>query len=269
DRNLAGSSIQGSAVLLAGQIRQELQFDTRLLGLKPQSMVPLAEVRIAHESVRFFSDDSARGSGQFSQTVNEGDATIAIEQGLGGGWFVQAGPYGHLWHESPRTDHAAAGLQLKLGTGSHSDEPGFNSEVAWTTEYTRLVAVGTLRIRAAGFRFGGSARFGWGRDLPPQLTLPLGGSEGFPGVHYGELRGDREAMALAAVEHSIVRPVTVYLQGAAGQTANGGAAVPSGRWWVGGRVGLAVDTPLGPIRVDYGVTRDWRDLVTVRVGHWF
>jgi outer membrane protein assembly factor BamA len=32
---------------------------------------------------------------------------------------------------------------------------------------------------------------------------------------------------------------------------------------------VAVDTPLGPIRLDYGVTRDWRDLLTFRLGHWF
>ena len=269
DRDLAGTSIQGSAALLAGQIRQELMLDTRLLGLKPQSLVPLAQLRVAHESVRFFSNDSARGSGQFSQTVNEANLTLAVEQGLGGSWSVQAGPYGHLWHESPRTDHAAAGLEVKLGTASHADEPGFNAEWTWTTAYSRIVAVGTVATSAGGFQVGGSARFGWGKNLPPQLTLPLGGSEGFPGMHYAELRGDREAMALVFADHPILRPLTLYLEAAAGQSATGGEAIPMGHWWGGGRIGLAVDTPLGPIRLDYGVTRDWRDLITVRVGHWF
>lgn len=269
DRNLGGSSIQGSAILLLGQIRQELRLDTRLLGLKPRSLVPLAELRIAHESVRFFSDDSARGAGEFSQTVNEGHGMVGLEQGLGGGWYVAAGPFGHLWHESPVTDHAAAGLQFTLGTGSHADEPGFNAEGAWSTRYTRITVVGTALLRAGHFRFGGTARYGWGKDLPPQLTLPLGGSEGFPGMRYATLRGDREAMALAFVDHPILRPVTLYLEAGAGQSALGGPAIPVGTWWVGGRIGVAVDTPLGPIRFDYGVTRDWRDLLTFRLGHWF
>lgn len=269
DRNLAGSSIQGSAALVAGQIRQELQFDTRLLGIKPQSMVPLLALRVAHESVRFFNNDSARGAGQFSQTVNEADGVLAVEQGFGGGWFAELGPYGHIWHESPRSDHIAGGLRLRLGTGAHPDEPGFSSEVAWTSAYTRIAAAGIARVTAGRFRFGAGARFGWGRDLPPQLTFPLGGSEGFPGMHYAELRGDREAMALVFIDHPLIRPVSVYAQGAAGQSGTGGDPIPMGRWWVGGRIGLAVDSPIGPIRVDYGVTRDWRDLVTVRVGHTF
>jgi hypothetical protein len=269
DRNLGGSSVQGSATALVGQIRQELRLDTRLLGLKPRSLVPLAALFVAHESVRFFSDDSARGSGEFSQTVNEAHALLGLEQGLGAGWFAAAGPFGHLWHEGPATDHATAGVQFTLGTGSHADDPGFNGEAAWSTLYTRISVVGTAVLRSGHFRFGGTARYGWGKSLPPQLTLPLGGSEGFPGMRYASLRGDREAMGLVFVDRPVIRPLTLYLEGGAGQSATGGPALPGGVWWVGGRIGVAVDTPLGPIRLDYGVTRDWRDLLTFRLGHWF
>lgn len=269
DRNLGGSSIQGTATLLLGQIRQELDLDTRLLGLKPRSLVPLANLKIAHESVRFFSEDSTRGSGEFSQTVSEGILNLGVEQGLGGGWFVAAGPFAHLWHEAPATDLAAAGLSLTLGTGAHSDEPGFQAQADWSTHYSRVATAGTAMLKSGKWKFGGTVRYGWGQDLPPQLTLPLGGAEGFPGLRYAEFRGDREAMALLFVDHPILRPLSLYLEGGAGQSAVGGPAIPEGQWWVGGRVGVAVDTPLGPIRFDYGATRDGHDLLTFRLGHWF
>ncbi|HTO72731.1 MAG TPA: patatin-like phospholipase family protein [Gemmatimonadales bacterium] len=269
DRNLGGSSVQGTAAILLGQIRQELVLDTRLLGLRTSSLVPLASIRVAHESVRFFSTDSTHGSGEFSESVTEGYGLLGVEQGLGGRWYVTAGAFGHLWHESPSVDHGAAGLNLTVGTGAHSDDEGFNAQADWTTRYTRITAAGTGMVKAGSFRIGGTVRYGWGKDLPPQLTLPLGGPEGFPGLKYAELRGDREAMALVFVDHPILRPLSLYVEGGAGQSATGGPAVPEGRWWMGGRIGVSVDSPLGPIRFDYGATRDTHDLLTFRLGHWF
>ncbi len=269
DRNLGGSSVQGTAALLLGQIRQELFIDTRLLGLKPSSLVPFASISVAHESVRFFSSDSARGSGEFSESVTEGYGTLAVEQALGGGWFVSSGLFGHLWHESPDVDHGVGGINLTLGTGAHSDDPGVQARADWSTRYTRISLGGAAVLKAGGFRFGTRARYGWGKDLPPQLTLPLGGAESFPGLKYAELRGDREAMALLFVIHPLLKPLSMYVEGGAGQSALGGPAIPEGKWWMGGRIGVAVETALGPIRFDYGATRDGHDLVTFRIGRWF
>jgi hypothetical protein len=144
-----------------------------------------------------------------------------------------------------------------------------NAQADWTTRYTRISTFGTGVVRTGNFRFGGTLRYGWGKDLAPQLTLPLGGAESFPGLRYAELRGDREALAMVFVVHPLLRPVSIYAQAGVAQSAVGGPAIPEGEWWVGGRVGVGVETPLGPIRFDYGRTRDAHELVTFRLGRWF
>jgi outer membrane translocation and assembly module TamA len=97
----------------------------------------------------------------------------------------------------------------------------------------------------------------------------LGGYEGFPGQHIGEHRGDREAYASLTSTLAVIGPVEFRLTGAAGKAANGGPALPDGRWEVGARTGLGVKTPIGSIRVEYGRARGGRDAMFVRLGEWF
>jgi hypothetical protein len=100
-------------------------------------------------------------------------------------------------------------------------------------------------------------------------TFPLGGVDGFPGLNIGELRGDRELFAQFVVARRILGPIDLRFTAASGQAATGGPTLPRGRWQAGGRVGLAADTPIGPIRVEYGLARHQRNGFFVRLGEWF
>ena len=60
--------------------------------------------------------------------------------------------------------------------------------------YSRASLEGEVLARFGVVRFTPRLRLGWGEDLPLQATFPLGGKDGFPGLHIGERRGDREVM---------------------------------------------------------------------------
>ena len=112
-------------------------------------------------------------------------------------------------------------------------------------------------------------RYGWGEDLAPQSSFALGGEEGFAGLHIGELRGDREVLVKLTATHPLLGGLQARAEFMSGRTAAGGAAVPSGNWLFGVRLGLGTTTPIGPIRVEYGRTRDRRGAAFVRLGRWF
>jgi hypothetical protein len=65
-------------------------------------------------------------------------------------------------------------------------------------------------------------RLGWGEQLPLQATFPLGGEDGFPGLHIGELRGDRELFVDALFIYPLRGPFVGRMELATGRAAFGG-----------------------------------------------
>ena len=64
-------------------------------------------------------------------------------------------------------------------------------------------------------------------------------------------------------------PLAVRLEVAAGATAIGGDLAPRSDWLAGARAGLGLDTPVGPIRAEYGYNSLHRGTIFIRVGRWF
>ena len=112
-------------------------------------------------------------------------------------------------------------------------------------------------------------RIGWGEALPLQLQFPLGGDDGFPGLHIGERRGSREAMLGAALSVPVLGPVLARLELAAGRTAADGALLGDDGWIGGARAGLGADTPVGPLSFEYGYGTEDRGALYVRLGRGF
>jgi hypothetical protein len=122
--------------------------------------------------------------------------------------------------------------------------------------------IGPIRLKPG-------VRFGWGERLPLQATFPLGGDNGFPGLHIGERRGDREALFRVLLTYGLKGPFVGRLEVATGRTALGGPVVDSDSWIVGARAGLGAETPVGPVRFEYGFASGGRGAVFVRLGRWF
>jgi hypothetical protein len=112
-----------------------------------------------------------------------------------------------------------------------------------------------------------TARAGWGRDLPLEWTTPLGGDQGFPGLHLGEDRGTDELFLSVRLGYTIKRPIQIRLLVATGRAWT--PDVPSPDWKAGARLGLGADTPVGPVDVAYGVDFTGRGALYLRLGRWF
>ena len=105
------------------------------------------------------------------------------------------------------------------------------ADIAWTGLYHRATLDATLAGRAGSVRiFPGS---GWAGEsiCPLQLGIPLGGDDGFPGLHIGERRGDREAMLDVLLATPIKGPLLARVELAGGRAGVG--------WAVHGFQGLA------------------------------
>jgi len=54
-----------------------------------------------------------------------------------------------------------------------------------------------------------------------------------------------------------------------GRTATDGALLGDDGWVGGARAGLGADTPVGPVRFEYGYGTEDRGALYVRLGRWF
>jgi NTE family protein len=184
--------------------------------------------------------------------------------------MVTVGGFAHTWDApGPAVTNGLGGL-LRISSGPRYRSTGIWGEGVLTNTYRRVEVEARQDIGlGAGIRVAPGVRFGWGEDLPLQRTFPLGGMDGFPGFNIGERRGNREVLGQVLLTRRLVGPVQVRLSAVSGKTASGGSTVPHGRWETGGRLGLGAETPIGPIRVEYGLARGGRNGVFLRLGEWY
>ncbi len=64
-------------------------------------------------------------------------------------------------------------------------------------------------------------------------------------------------------------PLLARVELAGGRAASGGPFLDSDGWLAGVRAGIGADTPLGPVRFEYGAATGGRDALFVRMGRWF
>jgi hypothetical protein len=267
DHRLFGHELEGNAIARIGTLRQDLQLELRRSATVGRQLLnPVMRIGLSSEDIRRFD---AGGAELDADLVRAAHAFAGIERAYGGAWWTMAGGEGFAWHDSTRAHGRAAGAGVRVFRIGDGGERLVDASASWTSVYRRVAidattpfAVGRLRVRP-------ELRFGSGEELPVQLAFPLGGAEGFPGLHLGELRGDREAYAGVSLAHPLVGPLLVRVELAAGATGNGGAVIPVQGWLAGARAGFGLDTPVGPIRFEYGTNTRHRREVFVRVGRWF
>jgi len=267
DRHLLGQRAEGSLALGLGEQRQDLEAGLRTYTVAERPLRPLATVLLSRERVRRFDP---RGTEQQALKTHEAVGFLGLEQELGNLWQVLIGGRMHLWREPGAEDRDAWGGLLRLSSLDRLGPVQAQAELALTDGYTRFLASFSARIPVSrSVAITPSLRYGWGEELPVQSTFILGGWDGFPGFHIGEQRGDREAFAGLVGIVKLTGPLSLRLEASAGQVALGGPALPRGEWELGGRTGLNVETPIGPIRLEYGIERGGRDEFFVRLGEWF
>jgi NTE family protein len=266
DRRVLDLALEGSTALFIGEFRKELYAGLRRnYQLGRQLMTPTLTARLATESVRRFDADGDEIS---SAKTREALGFLGIERAFEAGWEIAIGGVGHAWHE-PGRDRSTLGGTARVLKANRSRGRVLQSAFVWTALYHRADFDGEASAKVGPFRLRPRMRFGWGENLPLQAAFPLGGEDGFPGLHIGERRGDREALFGLMLTYTLKSPFVGRLEVVTGRSALGGPVLDSDGWIVGARAGVGAETPVGPVRFEYGVASGGREAVFVRLGRWF
>lgn len=267
DRALFGQHLEGSAAIGLGELRQDVDLGLRTATIGNRRLRPVITGRLVREQIRQFD---SRGVQLKPLRAREGVVFAGVEQGLGSRWRLSGGFQLDAWHDPLTGTRTSVGGIVQLTSGTSLPSSTLDAEGVLTDRYRRISVVASTRIHLSPrLVVSPTLRYGWGRSLPLQGTFMLGGYEGFPGLHVGELRGDREVYTGLAATYAVAGPLAIRIESAAGRIALGGPAVPGGRWEFGVRAGLSAATPIGSIRVEYGRARGGRDGMFVRLGEWF
>jgi predicted acylesterase/phospholipase RssA len=266
DRRLFDLSLEGSSALFLGEFRKELYLGFRRnYQLGRQLMTPTLTVRLATESVRRFDAD---GDELEAEDTREALGFAGLERSFEHGWQAALGVSGHDWQE-PGRDLSTLGATARVTKMSRSRGQVFEADLLWTGVYQQAGLDGEAAITLGGLRLRPRLRLGWGDRLPIQARFPLGGDEGFPGLHLGERLGDREALVSVLLTYPLKRPFVGRLEFATGRSGVGGPLIDAEGWLAAARVGIGAETPVGPVRFEYGATTHGRGAVFVRLGRWF
>jgi hypothetical protein len=258
--------IEASGVLSLGRFKSDLT-GTLLthIGVGRMSLTPLASFRLLSEGVRQFTPD---GTNFEKLDAREASGFAGAEWARLGSWRIRAGGRVAAWRTPTGENHSTAGtvFNARLEPGRRAEG---NAELIWTGDYQLArVSLGTA-IGSGRLTLLPEVRLGMGRRLPIHLAFELGGEEGFPGLHIGERRGDREVFARVQGAWRLKGPVALRMLVAAGRSATGGALFEREDWLAGIRLGAGADTPIGPVAFEYGFASNGRRAAFIRVGRWF
>jgi NTE family protein len=266
DRRVFDLALEGSTALFLGEFRKELYLGLRRnYQLGRQLMTPALTTRLATESVRRFDLDGDELGTAF---VREALGFLGVERSFETGWRFALGLSAHAWHEPGRN-------RSTLGIGAQGVKAGRSGaqvaviDLIWTGLYHRAAFDGAVSVKTGPLRVEPRLRLGWGERLPLQAAFPVGGADGFPGLHIGERRGDREFVLSALLSYTLKGPFVGRVELAAGRSAFGGGILGPDGWVAGARAGVGAETPVGPVRFEYGLTEGGREAVFVRLGRWF
>ncbi len=267
DRRFLGRALESSAAAFLGELRRELSLGLRRnFEVGRQLFNPTVTIRLANEDVRRFD---AKGEELGQAFTREAIGFAGIERPLARGWDLAVGGEGRAWDEPGRADRSTIGAVARVTGASRQRGRVMQAELAWTGRYRRAALEGSAMARLGAVRISPRVRLGWGDGLPLQLGFPLGGGDGFPGYHLGERRGEREAMLGLLFTLPLKGPLLARLELATGATDAGSARFTGGGWTVGLRAGVGAETPVGPVRFEYGLALRGRDALFVRLGRWF
>lgn len=267
ERDLAGRAVEASAALLLGNLKKNLALGIRRpYQLAGRLLLPSATVRLAAENIRAFN---AAGDQIATLRTREAAAFAGLGRDFTHGWSAALGAEARWWRNADRSTDRSLGGIARVSRVGHSGERTLTGEAIWTGAYRQMMLEAGGPMSAGVLRITPRVRLGWGERLPLHQTFPLGGDDGFPGLHIGERRGDREAMASLQLAYPLVGPITLQAEGALGRTAAGGPLFADTDWARGVRAGIGAETPVGPVRFEYGIANGGRKAAFVRLGHWF
>jgi len=137
------------------------------------------------------------------------------------------------------------GLSAEFAGGFLGGDTAFTKYEADLSNYIKVGSSGqTLALRAM---------YGTGNNLPEHERFRVGGAETVRGYDYGEFLGDRMLVFNAEYRFPITDAVQGVVFADAGRAFKAGDSISLSGLKLGYGVGVRLDTPLGVIRIDYGI----------------
>lgn len=271
DRAILSRDLEGSALFTTGTWRTDLTLAARRQARVGERYLPVGgSVQLLTEDVRLWD-----GATELPHVdVDEVNLVIGLRPLFEPGWSQELGAEYRAWQQRGAVTRGTAGVRyavryLEAGTGVPSvsfEAVGLRAWQRVAVDLAHTQRYGRLEVRPR-------VRAGYGHDLPIHQTFTLGGLDGFAGLRLLEQRGDRELFGSLLLRWPLLRALNARVEPMVGMTGVGdffgGPGALDGTLLVGARVGVDLDTPIGPIRIEEGFNNQDRRQALIRVGLWF
>jgi NTE family protein len=271
DRALLGSDLEGTALLTTGTYRSDLTLVARRRARVGARYVPIGvSAELAAEDLRVFD-----ANGELPTVASDEQAlVIGVRPLLEPGWSQELGVDARFWRvaRTERQGHLGVRYAVRLRQAG-APQPLIALEAIASSKWQRVRLDVSRSHRVGPVTLVPRIRAGWGSALPLSQTFTLGGLDGFAGLRMLEGRGDHELFASLLLRWRLWRGVYARVEPMAGLMGTGDWQSDSlhlqGTVLAGARLGVDLDTPLGPIRLEQGFNNLNRRQALIRVGRWF
>ena len=274
DRQLLGLSLEGAARGAVGTYRQNLALSLRRSFVDGRyQRSPFASLDVGRENVRLFTTDGEQRPRRQLPAISSALMRVGIEQPFSARWAVQLAAEGGWWardDSSFTSTTSTVGGMLSLSRTSSDGLSELHGEGEWTKRFTRFAITARRRHEVGALLVSGGLALGAAsRDAPLTSQFTLGERDGFAGLHLGERRGYSVGYASLDLGYPLAGPLRAHMSLMSGMTSPVAERPLAAHPDYGVRTGVGVETPMGPVRVQYGMAVSGRRLWFIRVGNWF
>jgi predicted acylesterase/phospholipase RssA len=237
------------------------------------SVSPFALLMVGRESEPFFVEGPNGLTAKVDlPTLSEQLLQLGVDVPLSALWTVQAGALVRRWHggliDSARTP-TPIGVALRVDHGDETRPQFGRLDLEWNQRYSRASARFSLLTKTPVAQFTSTIRAGaTSVEAPYSQWFLLGGTDGFPGLNVGESIGTWTASYVLDAARHLYGPLNTQITAMTGTVSRSADRAGGGKWLFGARVGIGADSPIGPIRLQYGLSTNGRRQWFARIGRW-
>jgi predicted acylesterase/phospholipase RssA len=237
------------------------------------SVSPFALLMVGRESEPFFVESPGGVSTQVElPTASDQLLQLGMDVPINAKWTVQTGALVRRWRgglTEPGRTPTPIGVELRV---DHADDtkPQFGRlDLEWNQRYRRASAHFSLLTKTPFARFTSTLRAGAASvEAPYSAWFLLGGTDGFPGLNVGESIGTWAASYMLDGAHHLYGPLNTQVTAMTGTVSRNASRAFGGEWLFGARLGIGADSPIGPVRLQYGFSTNGRRQWFARIGRW-